>query len=98
MATIMKLRQCQPSACQLSTFWPTQLQGDWRGSTHSVISDNPFLTYHKEVPQVRHLPLDLGTARHTASHVTGRGASAPDRLGHTHERPFRCPPVAREAK
>ena len=69
MATIMKLRQCQPSARQISTSWLTRLQGDWLGRTHSVIGDNPFLTYHSEVPQTRHLPLDLVTARHTASHV-----------------------------
>jgi len=43
MATITKLRQCQPSDWQLTTSWPTRLQSDWPGGTHSVIGDNPRL-------------------------------------------------------
>ena len=40
MATITKLRQCQPRAWQITTSWPCQREDSWSGSTRRVIGDN----------------------------------------------------------
>jgi len=43
MATIMKLRQCQPHDWQITTFWPAGRPGGWAGGTPGVIGDNYLL-------------------------------------------------------
>src|SRR6266487_2685293 len=43
MATITKLRQCQPHDWRITTSWPTQRRGNWPGGTYDVIGDNPLL-------------------------------------------------------
>src|ERR1700704_4950686 len=43
MATIMKLRQCQPHDWHITTFWPPGRPGGWAGGTQGVIGDNYLL-------------------------------------------------------
>ena len=43
MATITKLRQCQPHDWRITTSWPTRRRGNWPGGTHGVIGDNHLL-------------------------------------------------------
>ena len=43
MATIMKLRQCQPRAWQITTSWPNRLRGWWLEGVPGVIGDNVLL-------------------------------------------------------
>ena len=43
MATIMKLRQCQPHDWHITTSWPTRRPGGGAGGTHGVIGDNDLL-------------------------------------------------------